>query len=116
MAAAASIEDPTHTVQVPPLSPRGPPLRWLPVPVAPPAPREPRPPLPPPPPPLASARLAAQQRSTTSRSAHSGRTHLVVAFILISRSQAIATLFSRNWALPAVVNGFFPEFPRFRSW
>nr|CAB3478565.1 unnamed protein product [Digitaria exilis] len=95
MAAAASIEDPTHTVQLPPLSPRGPPLRWLP----------PRPPLPPPPPPLASARLAAQQRSTTSRSAHSGRTRLVVAFILISRSQAIATLFLTELGAPCCGRG-----------
>ncbi|WVZ68538.1 hypothetical protein U9M48_017468 [Paspalum notatum var. saurae] len=70
MAAAASSEEPTHAVEVPPLRPRAPAL-WLLPPLAPPPPAPPmtRPPLPPRPA-SATSTSVATQRSTTSRSQH----------------------------------------------
>lgn len=106
MTAAASREDPTHAIQVPPLRPRG-------------ASLEPPPKRTPPLPRFASAtsaRLAAQIRSTTSRSAHSGRTRLIVVIDLPGR----LLLPSRNGNLCVVAvdlwwSGFF--FPQSRlSW
>ena len=73
MTAAASSEEPTHAVQVPPLRPREPPLR-----PPPPPPPTTRPPLPPRLASATSARLAAAQ--TTSRSAYCGRTPRLIIF------------------------------------